>query len=66
MPNKEKVKNKQRGSSLRKEPEMVYRRPEIVAKSEAKQSFVGGCPEKTYVGNICHTANARCMVGKVS
>ena len=26
---------------------MAYKKPEIVAKSEAKQSFVGGCPAKT-------------------
>ena len=25
---------------------MAYKKPEVVAKSEAKQSFVGGCPEK--------------------
>lgn len=27
---------------------MVYKKPQIVAKSEAKQSFVAGCPEKSH------------------
>ncbi len=26
---------------------MAYKKPEVVAKSEAKQSFVAGCPTKT-------------------
>ena len=46
---------------------MAYKKPEVIAKSEVRQSFVGGCPEKTLVMIYgCHTGNARCMVGKVS
>jgi len=56
-------KNKQRGKSLRKEPEMAYKKPEIVAKSEAKQSFVAGCQEKTVFVTRCNSANAKCMCG---
>ena len=26
---------------------MAYKKPEVVAKSEAKQSFVAGCPTNT-------------------
>ena len=46
-----------------KETEMSYKKPEIVAKSEAKQSFVAGCPEKTWAGGYtgrCHPNNAKC------
>ena len=35
--------NKQRVKRLRKEPEMAYKKPQIVAKSAAKQTFVAGC-----------------------
>ena len=44
---------------------MAYKKPEIVAKSEAKQSFVAGCPEKTVMCNGCHGANQRCQVGRL-
>ena len=53
-------KNKQRDRSLRKEPEMAYKKPEVVAKSEAKQSFVGGCP--TQRGSLSCTPSGRCQV----
>ena len=56
-------KNKQRGRSLRKESEMAYKKPEVIAKSEAKQSFVAGCPaEKPQVGLKCNYW-ARCECG---
>lgn len=40
---------------LRKEPEMAYKKPQIVAKSAAKQSFVAGCGANTCMG--CFAAN---------
>lgn len=43
---------------------MSYKKPEVVAKSEVKQSFVGGCPvEKPQNGSICCCVNTRCMCG---
>ena len=47
MPDTEKVIKQTRGGSLRKEPKMAYKKPQIVAKSAAKQSFVAGCPTNT-------------------
>ena len=45
---------------------MAYKKPEIVAKSEAKQSFVAGCPEKTVKFTRCNSANHICMCGPLS
>lgn len=41
---------------------MSYKKPEIVAKSEAKQSFVAGCPEKVPTRS-CFSGNIKCMCG---
>lgn len=39
---------------------MEYKKPQIVAKSEPKQSYVAGCPQlRVYMG--CHSCNANCM-----
>ena len=57
------VKQKQqRGDSLGKEPEMAYKKPEVVAKSEAKQTFVAGCPSNNTVPG-CRSSNAGCQRG---
>jgi|GEM_PF-1507354 len=42
---------------------MSYKKPEIVASSEATQSYVAGCPVKEVVWSSCDTANTRCMCG---
>ncbi|MGN0856670.1 MAG: hypothetical protein ACI4QJ_04640 [Candidatus Spyradenecus sp.] len=42
---------------------MAYQKPEIVAKSAAKESFVAGCPEKTLVSQGCAQSNKKCMCG---
>ena len=43
---------------------MSYKKPEIVASSEATQSYVAGCPEKTVQWNSgCHASNAKCFCG---
>ncbi len=34
---------------------MSYKKPEIVASSQATQSYVAGCPAKTAEMNICST-----------
>lgn len=34
---------------------MAYKKPEIIAKSAAKQSFVAGCPTNTYY--MCCTSS---------
>ena len=60
VPDTEEVRNKQRVNRLRKEPEMAYKKPEVVAKSEAKQSFVAGCP--TQRGSLSCTPSGRCQV----
>lgn len=52
------VKQKQQsGESLRKEPEMAYKKPKLVAKSAPKRSYVAGCPEK---GRVCGSECRRC------
>ena len=47
---------------------MAYKKPEVVAKSESKQSFVAGCPAKEQYGmpNSCVPMNRRCERGKVN
>ena len=42
---------------------MAYKKPEVVAKSETKQSFVGGCPGKTIRYSQCTNNNAMCAMG---
>ena len=43
---------------------MTYKKPEIIAKGEAKQSFVAGCPERVPVSSTgCTSANTKCMCG---
>lgn len=42
---------------------MAYKKPEVVAKSEAKQSFVAGCPEKTKISSYCASLNTKCDCG---
>ena len=44
---------------------MAYQKPEVVAKSEAKESFVAGCPEKTCVA-MCEFYNTSCMCGPLN
>ena len=51
--------------SLRKEPQMAYKKPQMVAKASAKKSYVAGCPEKTPCGNWCTIMNTTCMCGKL-
>lgn len=38
---------------------MAYKKPQIVAKSAARQSFVAGCPSNRIVCNGCMSSNAR-------
>ena len=49
----------------RKEPKMAYKKPQIIAKSEAKQSYVAGCPTNTVTSVACVTrgGNATCYMG---
>lgn len=42
---------------------MSYKKPEIVASSEATQSYVAGCPTEKVVWTSCSTSNTRCMCG---
>ena len=39
---------------------MAYKKPQIVAKSAAKQSFVAGCPSNKVTRN-CYAGNRECM-----
>ena len=45
---------------------MAYKKPQIVAKSAAKQSFVAGCPAKEDRGAGCYagTTAYKCMIPK--
>ena len=42
---------------------MAYRKPQVLAKSPAKKSFVAGCPTNTYLERGCDTRNTSCMIG---
>ena len=42
---------------------MAYKKPQIVAKSAAKQSFAAGCPEKTVQERNCSGNNYKCDCG---
>lgn len=42
---------------------MAYQKPEVVAKSATKESFVAGCPEKNCRPTYCDSSNAKCMCG---
>lgn len=39
---------------------MAYKKPQIVAKSAAKQSFVAGCPTN-YHPSSCSVVNSKCQ-----
>ena len=43
-----------------RKPEMAYKKPQVVAKSAPKQSFVAGCGVNIPVHNHCHTQNSKC------
>ena len=43
---------------------MAYKKPEVVVKSAAKQSFVGGCPTYKAWPDCCYV-NHNCMAGPV-
>ena len=43
---------------------MAYKKPEIVAKSAAKQSFVAGCPPQKAVASCTSVTNTKCMIGQ--
>ena len=46
--------------------EMAYKKPEVVAKSEAKESFVAGCPEKRpTLSSGCSYSNSFCYTGRL-
>ncbi len=45
---------------------MAYKKPQIVAKSAAKQTFVAGCPpQKVHNGGLCSMYNRECLAGSV-
>lgn len=45
---------------------MSYKKPEIVASSEATQSYVAGCPTNTpSTQTRCTMSNAKCMCGSL-
>lgn len=43
---------------------MSYKKPEVVAKSAAKESFVAGCPYKSFITH-CTSENVTCMTGRL-
>ena len=46
---------------------MAYKKPQMVAKSSAKKSYVAGCPEVTpWYGDRCTSCNTCCMCGPLS
>lgn len=40
---------------------MAYKKPQIVAKSAAKQTFVAGCGVNVPIHNHCNTTNKKCQ-----
>lgn len=42
---------------------MSYKKPVIVASSEATQSYVAGCPTEKVVSTYCTSSNTKCMCG---
>ena len=42
---------------------MAYKKPQMVAKSVAKKSYVAGCPTKTVYDKSCSSWNTECMCG---
>ncbi len=42
---------------------MSYKKPEIVASSEATQSYVAGCPTERIQSVNCANMNTRCLCG---
>ena len=66
MPDTEEVRKQTKSKKLGKEPKMAYKKPELVAKSEAKQSFVAGCPMHTVSGSWCAKVNGpKCQTTQV-
>ena len=51
---------------FRKEPIMAYKKPQIVAKSVAKKSYVAGCPTNTPYAINCSPYNTACMCGDLA
>lgn len=45
---------------------MSYKKPEIVASSEATQSYVAGCPTNTVRAPSCSTSNTMCLCGPLN
>ena len=45
---------------------MAYQKPQVVAQSEAKKSYVAGCPEKTPVWVDCSRVNTCCLCGPLN
>jgi len=44
---------------------MAYKKPVVVAKAEAKKSYVAGCPSNVpYAG--CYANNRNCMAGALN
>lgn len=59
-------KNNNEAKPSRKEPEMAYKKPQIVAKSAAKQTFVAGCGSNNPGVCWCSAENRKCSVGRLN
>ena len=44
---------------------MAYKKPQMVAKSSAKKSYVAGCPVNSVCNLGCNCLNTACMMGKL-
>ena len=44
---------------------MAYKKPQMVAKSSAKKSYVAGCPTGTINYGWCTSENSKCMMGEL-
>ncbi len=42
---------------------MAYKKPQMVAKSSAKKSYVAGCPEMNVHSSGCSLSNTNCLRG---
>ena len=50
----------------RKGAKMAYKKPQMVAKSSAKKSYVAGCPQNTLYYRSCTPANVSCNLGPLN
>jgi hypothetical protein len=67
VPDAEEAKTNKEAKASERSLKMAYKKPQIVAKSAAKQSFVAGCGTSNVPRSGCEnpTTRASCQMGKI-